>query len=456
MPYTHQIDECLASAIGRLGLSSHDIDELATMSAIVLRGVSARHANPEFPLFRLPEKIDDLEAMTEIAERYRGQFSDVVVLGTGGSSLGGEALCDMGRKGGSGPRMHIVTTVDPFGFNQVIRGLDLERTGWLVISKSGGTAETLMQFMSVLPLLRETLGEAALARHVAVITEFRDSPLMRLAKAFSLPVLEHDPNVGGRYSVLSVVGMLPALIAGLDPRAVRAGADHVLQKVLSTRPADAFDAAPIAGAAVSVGLNQRRGIQGSIMLAYSDRLGSLCRWYRQLWAESLGKEGKGTTPIYGTGPVDQHSQLQLWLDGPDDKMFTVIGAKPDAADVRSNVVAPHVTKELADIAGMDYFTERTLADLMDASRRGTADTLVEHGKPVRRIDIEQIDEYGMGALMMHFMIETIAAAHLLNVNPFDQPAVEHGKKLTRAYLSEMRAGAAAEPVRVRMPTAIPA
>lgn len=455
MPYTQQIDECLAPAIGRLGLSGADMDELAALSAIVLRGVSARYSNPNFPLFRLPEKVDDLAAMTAVADRYRGEFSDVVVLGTGGSSLGGEALCDMGRKGAPGPRVHIVTNVDPFGFNQVMRGLDLTRTGWLVISKSGGTAETLMQFMSILPLLRDRLGETALPRHVAVITEFRDSPLMRLAKAFALPVLEHDPNVGGRYSVLSVVGMLPALIAGLDPRAVRAGANHVLQKTLATRPGDALSAEPIAGAAVSVGLNLRRDIQGTVMLAYSDRLGSLCRWYRQLWAESLGKDGKGTTPIYGTGPVDQHSQLQLWLDGPDDKMFTVIGAKPDPADALSNVVAPNVSRELAEIAGMDYFAERTLADLMDASRRGTAETLAEHGKPVRRIDLATIDEFGMGALMMHFMIETVASAHLLNVDPFDQPAVEHGKKLTRAYLAEMQEGARPA-ARAPLPAAIPA
>jgi glucose-6-phosphate isomerase len=253
-----------------------------------------------------------------------------------------------------------------------------------------------------------------------------------LGARFGLPVLDHDPKVGGRYSVLSVVGMLPTMIAGLDAAAVRAGAQAVLRQALDPS-ASARDLPPALGAAVAVGLARSRGVGATVMLAYSDRLGSLARWYRQLWAESLGKKGQGTTPIYGTGPVDQHSQLQLWLDGPSDKMFTVLGGPQEAGGAALDA-------DLIDDPSLGYMAGRTLGDLMDASRRATAETLAARGRPVRRIDMARIDESSMGALMMHFMLETVLAADLLQVDPFDQPAVEDGKVLIRRYLHEMGEG----------------
>ncbi len=152
------------------------------------------------------------------------------------------------------------------------------------------------------------------------------------------------------------------------------------------------------------------------------------KWWVQLWAESLGKGGKGTTPIAALGPVDQHSQLQLYLAGPRDKLFTVI----------TTAVAgrgPRLDKALAKAAGEPDFGGRRIGDLVDAQGRATADTLAKNGRPVRIMHVERLDERALGALLMHFMLETIIAARLLGVDPFDQPAVEEGKILAKKYLA---------------------
>lgn len=435
MAYEQITDACMAATIGDGGLTEEHLAGLAAELVSPVAELRKDYEESRLPLLRLPERTDDLEQLRPIADMYRERFTDVVILGTGGSSLGGRALYMMSDAAASdeesklkGPALHIVTNIDPFTFDGLFRQLNPRTTGLIVISKSGGTAETVLQFLSVLPIFRDAVGEDGLKRRVVMITENTDNPLRRIAARFDLTCLDHDPNVGGRYSVLSIVGMLPAMIAGLPPEPVREGARAVLMDTLSS--SSSIETAPIKGAAIAVGLNRYCGVHGSVMLAYSDRLGSVSRWYRQLWAESLGKNGMGTTPIYGTGPVDQHSQLQLWLDGPPDKMFTVLGGPLAAGG------AP-VDSDLADTAGINYAKDRTLGDLMEASRRATAATLAKHGRPVRLLNMQQINGESMGALMMHFMIETILSARIMGVDPFDQPAVEHGKKLARQYMADL-------------------
>lgn len=433
IPYNQEIDKCLTDQIGAVGISTAELDQLLDEAKSGLSAVKRAYEDESLPILQLPSQQADLDPLQPIADHYRTSFKDVVILGTGGSSLGGRALHEMAspRRGANtngAPNLHIVTNVDPFSFYALFQRLNPETTGVIVISKSGGTTETVMQFLAVLPRFREVLGDAALKKHFTVITEPKDNPLRRLGQRFGLPVLDHDPKVGGRYSVLSLVGMLPAMISGLDPMDVRHGAQVVLEQSLGAAHPD--ESLPAIGAAVNVGLARHRDVTSAVMLAYSDRLGSLARWYRQLWAESLGKEGQGTTPIYGTGPVDQHSQLQLWLDGPKDKMFTVLGG-PIAHG------SEPIQADLADDPKLSFMVGSTLGDLMDASRRATAETLANSGCPVRLITLEEINEASMGGLMMHFMLETILAAHLMQVDPFDQPAVEHGKVLTRRYLADL-------------------
>jgi glucose-6-phosphate isomerase len=164
------------------------------------------------------------------------------------------------------------------------------------------------------------------------------------------------------------------------------------------------------------------------MMAYADRLERFTRWYVQLWAESLGKDGKGTTPVAAIGPVDQHSQLQLFIAGPRDKLFTVV-------TVDSAGRGPRIDADLARIAGEPDFGGKTIGDLVAAQGRATAETLAKNGCPVRTMHLGRVDERSIGELLMHFMLETIIAAHLLGVDPFDQPAVEEGKILAKKYLA---------------------
>jgi glucose-6-phosphate isomerase len=243
-----------------------------------------------------------------------------------------------------------------------------------------------------------------------------------LFAAHQIKMLDHDPDIGGRYSVLSNVGMLPAAICGLDIAAIRAGAAAAMKPVLDRRAPAEVPAA--VGAALSVAL----GKPITVMLAYADRLERFTHWFVQLWAESLGKDGKGTTPVGALGPVDQHSQLQLFIAGPRDKLFTVITTNAAGR-------GPRIDPDLAKLCGEPDFAGKAIGDLVAAQGRATAETLARNGCPVRTLHIERLDEESLGELLMHFMLETIIAAHLLGIDAFDQPAVEEGKVLAKKYLA---------------------
>jgi glucose-6-phosphate isomerase len=430
MPYVHKTTACFAEALGVHGLDSTRYESILAKTGEALEGLRARHADGSLPLLRLPETRDDLALLKPVAEAYQSQFDDVVLLGTGGSSLGGKTICRLadcgfGPRPGT-PKIHFFDNVDPHSIQALLSSVALHRTGFLVVSKSGSTAETLTQFFICFQAAREALGDAA-AGHFTAITEPGDNVLRRLATQHGMAVLDHDPGVGGRYSALSLVGLLPAMIAGLDPAAIRAGAAGVLAPVLEGASPDSVE--PAVGAALSIGLASENQVSTTVVMPYVDRLADFGLWFRQLWAESLGKNGKGTTPVNALGTVDQHSQLQLYLDGPRDKMFTVM-----MLDCAGD--GPAVDPVLADDDSLSYLAGKTIGDLMDAEQRATAQTLISNNRPTRIFRLETLDETMMGALMMHFMLETIIAAHLLGVDPFDQPAVEEGKILTRQYLAE--------------------
>ncbi|MPY73663.1 MAG: glucose-6-phosphate isomerase [Alphaproteobacteria bacterium] len=428
MSYSHEVESCFSDAIGADGLARADFAALLEAARPAVDALRRRHGDGSLPLLRLPARRDDLAGLTEVAERYRRDFDDILVLGTGGSSLGGKSLCELaGPAPTTPPRLHFLENVDPHSFDALIAAIDPARTGVIVISKSGGTAETLTQLYGCLNWLAAARGRDALQRHVTAIVEPGKSVLRRLAESLQMPALDHDPNVGGRYSVLSLVGLLPALIMGLDAAAVRDGAASVLDPLLGER--DMNSITPAVGAAVSIGLARHRGASMSVIFPYIDRLASFGLWYRQLWAESIGKDGKGTTPLRAMGTVDQHSQLQLYLDGPKDKMYTIVMGAPAGR-------GPVIDTALFDDPALSPLRGRRMGDLLDACQRATAETLVAKGRPVRIMRLTKVDERAMGALMMHFMLETIIAAHLLGVDPFDQPAVEQGKVLARRYMEE--------------------
>src|SRR5579871_4926475 len=402
MPYDHRIDRCFADGADGTGIERAAVTALQRRLPAGIEALAAAKRDDALPLLNLPERQDDLARLTALARDFRERFDDVIVLGTGGSSLGAKTLLALADRGfgppAGAPRLHLMDNVDPVTFADLEAATDPTRTGLIVISKSGSTAETVLQFLSLLPRLESALGPKGVARAVVAITEPADNPLRRLATRLGAAVLDHDPKIGGRYSVLSLVGLLPALIGGLDAAAVRRGAATVWRTLIAQGP----EAPPAVGAALAVAAAEA-GLNQTVLMPYVDRLGWFGFWFRQLWAESLGKQGHGTTPIRALGTVDQHSQLQLYLGGPRDKLYSLITA-PSAGVGR--VVG---RAAIADPA-LAYLADHSLGDLLDVEARATYETLARNRRPVRLIALERLDEEALGELFMHFMLETMLAA----------------------------------------------
>lgn len=374
-------------------------------------------------LLGIPSRKDDLKAAAKLAAGIKG-VKTVAVLGIGGSSLGGQALTALRRK--SVPWVEFHDNPDPFSWDAALKRFDLKKTHFIAISKSGGTAETLMQVLTAVEALTKA-GVKSLKKHFTIITEPKKSALADFADGIGAPRLDHPEGVGGRYSVLTVVGVLPAILMGIDVKKLRAGAQAILDATLSAN--SAADAPAAQGAALHHALAMEGKLATTILWPYADKLQVFGGWWRQLWAESLGKDGKGATPVSVLGPVDQHSQLQLFRDGPGNALFTLVSIDTKG----KGATAP---KARAKQLGLDYLAGKRLGDLVAAESRATAQTLSKNGRPVRLIHMSKVDEFEMGALMMHFMLETILMGRLMGVDPFNQPGVEEGKVLARQYLKE--------------------
>jgi glucose-6-phosphate isomerase len=432
MLYEHDIAGCLAETIGENGLEAGELGQALRRAAAALGTLKRRREEGSLPLLRLPARRDDLAELKALAEEFRRRFDHVLVLGIGGSSLGGQTLLAIADPH-QAARVRFLENIDPATFSALFAAIDPARTGVIVVSKSGGTAEPLAQLFVTYDWLRQGLGTGDLEDRVVAITEPTDNALRRFAASRRLRILDHDPGIGGRYAALTNVGLLPAMIAGLDGAALRDGAAGVLDAALAAE--DAREAPPALGAAIAVTLAAARGVSQMVLMPYVDRLAAFGLWYRQLWAESLGKDGKGTTPVRAVGAVDQHSQLQLYLAGPPDKMFTLIMLEQAG---QGGLIPP----DLASGRDLAYLAGRRMGDLLEAEQRATATTLMRNGRATRLMRLARLDERSLGALMMHFFLETIIAADLMGVNAFDQPAVEEGKVLARQYLGESGRGGA--------------
>ncbi len=435
MPFHQNIDSARAEKIGTHGVTQASLDDTLSRAEAALEWVRAAHEKSTLPLLRFPARTDDLDAIAKAAVRLRAGATDVVVLGVGGSSLGGQTLAQLAGVGvrgiealRKGPRLHFLDNLDPATYAVLLDALPLATTRFIAISKSGGTGETLMQTAAALSAVKAAGLSSRVGELFVGISESakpgKQNGLRDLLGS-SVQILEHDPGVGGRYSALTNVGLLPAAVLGLDIKAIRAGAAMAFAPVLAGRPAVEVPSA--LGAALNVAA-AAAGKNIAVLMAYADKLERFARWYTQLWAESLGKDGKGTTPVGALGPVDQHSQLQLFIAGPRDKLFTVI-------TVGTAGKGPRIEADLAELCGEADFAGKTIGDLVAAQGRATAETLARNGCPVRTMHVETLNETSLGALMMHFMLETIIAAQLIGVDAFDQPAVEEGKVLAKQYLA---------------------
>lgn len=440
--YRQSIAGCLEDAIGRHGLSQAELKSWLDRLAPALSRLQDDYTTHRLPHLRIAEERADIEAAeAAFAKLCRGARA-VIFFGTGGSSLGGQTLAQLGGWHIPGvaseaqrkrPRTRFYDNLDGNTLQSSLGSFDdLDTVRFVIISKSGGTPETLVQALAALDAVKA-------AGHAKRIPELflgvsepaaagKTNGLRTLFEAHGIPLLDHHPGIGGRFSALTNVGLLAAIARGLDARAVREGAKGVVDAMMAAKAPEDF--APVLGAAVAIGLALERGIRMQVMMPYADRLGRFSAWFAQLWAESLGKDGQGTAPIACLGPVDQHSQLQLFMDGPREHMITVVRTSTTGTGPRINV-------ELAEGAGLGYLAGRTAGDLVAAQAEALPQALARAGRPVRTFDLPSLDERSLGALMMHMMLETILAAHLLGVDPFDQPAVELAKNITRERVAAL-------------------
>lgn len=436
---TQRIEGCIEGPAQPAGLPIRLLESWHARLEPALAELKNDYRTGSLPLLCVPDMDDDIAAAEAALARLSEDAHTIVFFGTGGSGLGGQTLAQLAGwniPGGADekqrrrPRTRFYDNLDPITLRGALATLDLARTRFVLISKSGGTPETLVQAVAALQAVKAAGLEHQIPKQFLAVTEPARSGnrngLRSLCEAWGIPVLDHHTGVGGRFSVLTNVGLLPALARGLDARAVRAGAKAVVDGLLAAAAPAQF--APAIGAATAVALARERNVRVLVMLPYADRLGKFAEWFVQLWAESLGKDGEGTTPVACLGPVDQHSQLQLFMDGARDHYLTVVRAPTAGKGAR-------LDPALCAQAGLDFMAGRTVGDLVAAQSHAVPEALLRAGRPVRTIDLDQLDEASLGALMMHLMLETILAARLLGVNAFDQPAVELAKVLARERLA---------------------
>ena len=375
-------------------------------------------SNPPGFISELPssEELDSIESVAEtIPEDH-----EILLLGIGGSSLGALALVDA-LCPARADRLTVLDNIDPDTLGRTLETLDLETTTVLVISKSGGTAETTAQLLWIIDALKKSGLNPD--RHIVAITDPQKGPLRQLSEDRGWRTLPVPPAVGGRYSVLTAVGLLPALLTGIDVRRLISGAGKVLADLKTAES----DHGLIRW--LSSWREHHDRCSTVVHFAYRDRMVTLGDWFAQLWAESLGKrkdlEGnevfRGSTPLVARGVTDQHSMVQLFVEGPDDKQFLILDANlPSTLGSLS-----HDSAQLHE--DLHYLAGKSLEDLRVAERDGTVAALQSAGRSVSVVIFDALDEPHLGAWVMLMEIATVIAADHLKVNPFDQPGVEGGK-----------------------------
>jgi len=376
-------------------------------------------ANPQTKFYKILFSKDAhelLDPLQDIAKSIRDNFDDVVIVGMGGAILNPRAITSV-RKHCESPRIHYLYTTDPIRYSNLIRRLKFKKTAVIVSSKSGGTTETIASFTALCNSFKQA-GITDFKKHFHFITGSQKSPIREMAESFDAQIFEHDNEYGGRFSGFSSIGLLPGLIAGLDMEAFISGLNATTDDLWHNKE----DSQPIK-AALSTMLSEKPIIAS---VGYLDAFAPVLEWYAQIIAESLGKDEVGPTPVWGIGPMDQHSMLQLYLDGSRDKLFNMFYVDNLECDSHS----------LHDIVKPDYLAPRTLADINRAEFEATVTSLKNNNLPTRVITMDKFDEFNMGALMMHFAIEVITVGHMMEINPFDQPGVEQIKVEARKILSK--------------------
>lgn len=438
MPITLNYNNMLTPRLGQgRGIDPERLKEIGDRFAEIHAGVEKRRAAGELGFFDLTNAGETVDQIEKFADGVGQAFENVVVLGIGGSSLGtiavATALLDPfwnqldEEQREFFPRLYVLDNIDPATFGAFLERVDLRRTLFNVVSKSGGTAETMSQFMIVRERLEAELGDGYRG-HLLFTTDPESGVLRQLAEREGISTVPIPPSVGGRFSVLSAVGLLPAALVGVPIREMLEGAADMDQRcrteALAENPAGVF-------ATLQFLADTELHAPIQVMMPYSDRLKDVADWFRQLWAESLGKQHSlsgeevfsGPTPVKALGATDQHSQSQLYMEGPFDKTITFLVERDPAEDVEIPAI-------YGDIPELAYLGGHSLGELLHTEQQATAAALAQRGRMNMTIEVERIDARSLGGLFMLFEIATIYAGAYYGVNPLDQPGVELGKQLT--------------------------
>lgn len=436
------------------GLTAEEIEKAAPRAAGALAGFRKSFEEGRYGFPALPFDQPLIDAVAGYAKAVAGQYDTICVVGIGGSALGAWAL-DCGRRGPhpvqrahsvKNPRLVVLDNVDPVFIANALASMNPKKTLVAPIAKSGSTAETMATFLVVHDWLKAALGAKKALKHIAVVTSETRGDLKQFATTHKLPTFHLPDNVGGRFSVLSAVGLLPAALTGVNIKKLCRGAAAMTKKCWSP---DLSENIALRSALHHYLIWTARKKPIHVVFPYVNQLWGMAFWFRQLWAESLGKaknrKGKvvnvGQTPVAALGTTDQHSQVQLYMEGPNDKVFTFLAtAKWDTPG--------KISRERTGYDSFDYLAGQSLAKLIDSERLATAAALTASGRPNCTLTLERVDETGLGELLQFFEFQTAFMGELLNIDAFDQEGVELGKRFTfglmgragyEIYLEEYRA-----------------
>jgi len=385
--------------------------------------------------FNQKEIIEDI---ISTAKNIRKSCKNFVVLGIGGSALGPtavfQALChlrynELPTKKRGGPRFYVEDNVDPERMHALLDVIDVKDTIFNVITKSGATSETMSQYLIITELLKQELGENYRNRVIATTSQSKGN-LIKLAKQEGFKTYYIPDGVGGRFSELCPVGLLPAAVLGIDIKKMILGAGDMFNK--SMKSADPFKNAPLMASLLQF-IAMKKGHNVSVMMPYADSLKYMADWYCQLWGESLGKAVNklgetvyaGQTPVKALGVTDQHSQIQLYTEGPFDKVVTFIAVDK----YRQEYIIPQGLPEYPDV---NFLCGNDMGLLITNERKATEYALTKAKRMNHTIYLPEVNAYTIGQLLMFFMLETAYCGELLGIDTFNQPGVEEGKKATFA------------------------
>jgi len=418
------------------GLERGDLTALAAAARSAFEGFEARRRSGEVGFADLPADRGAAEASVQLAKELGSRFENLLVLGIGGSSLGGRAIVSalahpfhnlLPRERRGAMRIFFPDNSDPATFEALLGTLDLAETCFATVTKSGGTAETMSQHLALRERCIARFGEEGYRERCVLVTDPAKGALREIARAERLRALAVPANVGGRFSALSAVGILPAAAAGLDVGELLAGAAAMEARC---RTGDVLANPALLLAATLCLMDRRRGRRIHVLMPYADALRDTGDWFVQLWAESLGKRPDvGPTPFRAVGATDQHSSMQLMMEGPQDKLVMLVRVASPRADVALTVPAGY--RAYPEIA---YLDRHTMGELIEAERRATDAALRKAGRPTLTIELARLDARTLGELLMLFELATAYAGGLYGVNAFDQPGVEAGKRYAQGLL----------------------